>query len=75
MLADKNSGLQMHFLGQLKRHNGQMRFQIATSDNGFITPLDAELFDLISDLADKTLGNGYSEDDLSNDLKTRLKLG
>ena len=72
VIADKNSGLQTHFVGQLKRMNGQTRFQIATAENGYITPLDAGMFELICDLADKTLGSDYSEDQLSDDLKSRL---
>ena len=74
VLVDKNSGIQLHFLGQLKRHNGIVRFQLATAANGFITPIDPEIEALIVDLADKPLDRSYSEDDLFSDLKRRLSL-
>lgn len=74
VLADLNTGVQLHFLGQLKRVDGAVRFFIATADNGFVTPLDADIHDQIGDLAGKTIGRDYSEDDLAAELKTRLKL-
>ena len=74
VLADKNSGIQLHFLGQLKRQNGVVRFQIATSANGFITPLDPELEALIGDLADRAIDHSYPDQTLCADLKTRLGL-
>lgn len=74
VLADANSGVQLHFLGQLKRVNGVMRFQIATAENGFITPLSADLADKISDLADRTVNRAYTEDDLATDIKLRLEI-
>ena len=74
VLVDKNSGLQLHFLGQVRRLNGVVRFQIASVANGFITALDPDLTELIRDLADKPLDGGYREEDLSRDLKSRLSL-
>ncbi len=74
VLADTSSGIQMHFLGQLKRINGLMQFVIATAANGFFTPLDPDLYDKIADLANKTVNREYSEDDLAQDIKTRLQI-
>lgn len=74
VLADKNSSVQLHFLGQIKRVNGEKRFLIATRDNGFFTPLEAELADKIADLANRVINRGYSEDDLAEDIKTRLQI-
>lgn len=74
VLADKNTGIQLHFLGQLKRQNGIVRFQIATSANGYISELDPELVALIGDLADKAIDRTYPEETLCTDLKTRLGL-
>ena len=75
VLADRNTAVQLHFLGQLKRQNGQMIFVIATAANGYITPLDPDLHARIADLADKVIGAGYCEDDLFRDLSSRLDLG
>ena len=74
VLADKTSGIQLHFLGELKRQNGEVRFVIATKENGFFTPLDPEMSDKIADLANLTVNRRYSEDDLAQDLKTRLQI-
>lgn len=74
VLADTSSGVQMHFLGQIRRMNGEQRFVIATTENGFIAPLDADLADKIADLADLPVNRSYSEDDLAADIKTRLQI-
>lgn len=74
VLADSSTGLQLHFLGQLKRVNGMVRFVIATAENGFFTPLDADIHDKIADLADVTIDRSYAEDNLSQDIKTRLAI-
>ncbi|MGV8988051.1 MAG: hypothetical protein ACOH2H_17410 [Cypionkella sp.] len=74
VLADTNSGLQLHFLGQIKRLNGQMQFTIATKENGFISALEPEIYDKITDLADRTINRAYSEDDLAEDIKQRLQI-
>jgi hypothetical protein len=74
VLADESSGIQLHFLGQLKRMNGEVRFIIATKENGFFTPLDADITDKIADLANLLVNRSYSEDDLAEDIKTRLQI-
>ena len=74
VLADTSSGVQLHFLGQLKRIDGVVRFVLATAANGFITPLDADIADKIADLADLTVNRSYSEDDLATDIKHRLMI-
>ncbi len=74
VIADNSSGIQMHFLGQLKRINGEVRLIIATTENGFFTPLDPDLHDKIADLAGVTVNRSYSEDDLAEDIKTRLQI-
>ncbi len=74
VVADTNSGLQLHFLGQLKRVDGNVQFVIATAENGFLTPLDQALYDQIADLADRVVNRSYSEDELAHDLKTRLNI-
>jgi hypothetical protein len=74
VIADDSSGIQMHFLGQLKRINGEVRFVIATKENGFFTPLDPDLCTKIADLADVPVNRSYSEDDLAQDIKTRLQI-
>ncbi len=74
VLADGNSGRQLHFLGELKRRNGAVRFVMATAANGYVTPLDADLQTMIGASADRVLGHDYSEDDLFRDLSSCLGL-
>lgn len=73
VVADANSGRQLHFVGQLKRVDGELRFIIATQENGFFTPLDPEILILIGDLANRPVNRTYTEDDLATDLKARLE--
>lgn len=74
VLADSSSGIQLHFLGQIKRVDGVQRFHIATAENGFIAPLDAAVGEKIADLADLAINRSYSEDDLAEAIKTRLQI-
>jgi hypothetical protein len=74
VLADTSSGIQLHFLGQLKRVDGVVRFVLATRANGFFTPLDSDVEEKIADLANLTVNRSYSEDDLARDIKERLKI-
>ena len=74
VLADRNSGLQLHFLGELKRRNGEVRFVVATAANGYISPLDPDLEERIGGLANQLVDRSYDEDDLFQDLSVRLDL-
>jgi hypothetical protein len=74
VVADTNSGVQLHFLGQLKRVDGQVRFHLATATNGFISPLTDDMHDKIADLADVAVNRSYSEDDLAKDIRDRLQI-
>ncbi len=74
VLADTSSGIQLHFLGQIKRVNGEQRFVIASAENGFIAPLAPELSEKIADLANLLINRAYSEEALAEDIKTRLQI-
>jgi hypothetical protein len=74
VVADTASGVQLHFLGQLKRIDGTVRFVLATAANGFISPLADDIHDNIADLANLTVNRHYSEDDLARDIKERLRI-
>ena len=74
VLADTSSGIQMHFLGELRRVNGEVRFTIATKENGYFTPLDDEMAEKLADLANLPVNRSYSEDDLAQAIKTRLQI-
>jgi hypothetical protein len=72
VVADAHSGVQLHFLGQLKRIDGALRFAIASAENGFISPLQPELQVLINDLEGQVINRDYPEEKLAEEIKTRL---
>lgn len=74
VLADTSSGIQLEFLGQIKRVNGEKCFVIATKENGFFAPLGPEVAERIADLAGRAINRDYTEDDLAADIKTRLQI-
>jgi hypothetical protein len=74
VIADTGTGVQLHFLGQLKRVDGAVRFVLATSENGFFSPLADDIHAKIADLANLTVNRSYSEDDLAKDIKERLQI-
>ncbi len=74
VLADNSSGIQLEFLGQINRVNGEKCFVIATKENGFFSPLAADVAERIADLAGRTINRDYSEDDLATDIRMRLQI-
>jgi hypothetical protein len=72
VVADAQSGVQVHFLGQLKRIDGAVRFLIASAENAFISPLAQDLQIKIADLAGRVINRDYPEEELARDLKSRL---
>ncbi len=73
-LLDLNTGLQMQVLGQITRKNGQNVFLLATKKSGFISPIDPDLFALVSVLNGVQIDNDFSEEKLSERLKDLLSL-
>lgn len=74
VLADVSTGVQLHFLGQIKRVNGEQRFVLATAENGFITPLESDLSEKLVDLANRPVNRGFPEDALAEEIKMRLQI-
>lgn len=74
VIVDSASGVQMHFIGQLKRAGGETRLALATTENGFLTPLDPGLCDALADLANTALTCTFTEEDLATAIRARLAL-
>jgi hypothetical protein len=74
VLADSGTGVQLQFLGQIRRVNGAQRFTLATAENGFISPLDAATAAKLAEIAERVISRDYTEDDLADDIKTRLEI-
>jgi hypothetical protein len=75
VVADAHSGVQLQFLGQLKRIDGAVRFVLASAENGFISPLQPEVLALIEDLEGTVINRDHSEEDLAKEIKARLGVG
>lgn len=73
-LLDLNTGLQMQVIGQITRKNGQNVFLLATKENGFISPIDPDLYGLVSALNGVQIDKEFSEEKLSERLKDLLSL-
>lgn len=75
VVADAGTGRQLHFLGELRRRDGQTRFVMASAQNGFFSPLDPELASLIADLDGRVVDRSFSEKDLALALSRHLGVG
>lgn len=72
VLADAVTGRQLHFLGQIRRANGERRFVLATAANGFFGSFDPEIGAALAELDGSRLDRDYDEDHLAADVRTRL---
>ncbi len=73
-MVDANTGRQLHHLGDLRRRDGRERFVLATRENGFFSPVDAELALALGDLDGHALEGGGAEKALIGAIGTRLGL-
>lgn len=71
-LVDLNTGLQMHHLGDLRRRDGRQSFRLATRDNGFFSPVDAEIADALADLDGASVDGNAAERGLVDAIGERL---
>lgn len=74
IVVDDNTSRQLHHLGQVTVRDGNEIFVLATSENGFFAPLDAQIVTLLADLDSQTLSDVHSEDWLVGEIGRRLEL-
>ena len=74
VVADARSARQLHFLGELRRRDGRIRFVLATAENGFISPLEAGISDRLADLDGHPVDMAHPEAALATELTARLGL-
>lgn len=75
VIIDQNSGRQLHYLGEIRRRDGEERFVLATPGNGFIAVLEAPLAEKLHALDQQSLGKSYTEKDLAEAIEEQLGLG
>jgi len=72
VVADEDTGRQVHFLGELRRIDGRRRFVLATAENKFFSPLDPDLVAALADLDGTDVAGGAAERALSEGIASRL---
>lgn len=74
VLVDSNNGRQLQLLGEIRGNFIKKTFVFATKENGFISPIEEDTRESISDLENIEITSNYSEKDLAKDLEERLGL-
>ena len=72
VLVDRSSGRQLQMLGEIRGNFLAKSFVLATRQNGFLSPLDDDMFAAIGHLDGASLSETFSEDDLAQSLESLL---
>lgn len=74
LVVDGASARQMLHLGDVRRAGGESRFRLATRDNGFFSPVDADVSDALADLDGRVIGGAFPEPMFLAEIARRLGL-
>lgn len=74
VLADKSNGRQLQMLGEIRGNSFARRFVLATSENGFFSPIDDETRAAIGALDNQEIGGTMTEKELAQRLTELLGL-
>lgn len=72
VLVDRSTGRQMQMLGEIRGNFASKRFVMATAENGFISPLDAEMHVRVGHLDGIEISGIFTESQLAEALETLL---
>ncbi|WP_417524060.1 hypothetical protein [Marinovum sp.] len=72
VLVDRSTGRQMQMLGEIRGSFLSKRFVLATSDNGFFSPLDAEMQAVLAHLDGREITGEFTDRDLAQCLEDML---
>ncbi len=72
VLVDRSTGRQMQMLGEIRGGFMSKRFVLATSDNGFLSPLDAKMHAALAYLDGVEITGEFSDRDLAARLEDLL---
>ena len=75
VLVDYETGNQLHYLGEVRGKGAAARFRLATKDNGFYAPLEAELCERLRAIDGAPVIDAAAEDRLKKAIEERLALG
>jgi len=74
IVVDVNSGRQLQHFGNIHEVNGARIFALATTDKGFIAPIDDATLEALADLDGVCLGPFYDGPELAADIGIRLDI-
>lgn len=72
IVVDQTSGKQLHHIGEIRVRNGVDVFVLATSANGFFSPLDGVIAEALSELDGMAIAGDGSEEQLAATIGARL---
>lgn len=72
VVVDEASGRQIHFLGELRRIDGQRRFVLATRANRFFTPVEEAIAAALADLDGRSVASDADRQALAAEIRGRL---
>lgn len=72
--VDVTTGRQLQHFGDIRDREGLKMFVLATKANGYISPLDAGIEEILMDLDRVVLGSSYAAADLAADIGLRLDI-
>ncbi|MCB4806192.1 hypothetical protein QO001_005600 [Methylobacterium brachiatum] len=72
VVADFESGRQLHHVGDLRGPRQAPRFVLATKENGYFAPLDTAISERLAALDGTVVAEGDAEDRLKREIAARL---
>lgn len=75
VVVDENTSRQMHYLGEIRRVDGTVRFVLATRANGFFSELDPDLAAALHTLDQAPMGGGRTDASLGAEIMALLGYG
>ncbi|RWQ31204.1 hypothetical protein [Mesorhizobium sp.] len=69
---DRNTGRQLHHIGDIRDRGGDQVFVLATKQNGFFSPVDEIVAEALADMDGSRLAATYSEEQLAFDIGAKL---
>ncbi|RWB07658.1 MAG: hypothetical protein EOS07_03100 [Mesorhizobium sp.] len=69
---DRNTGRQLHHIGDIRDRGGDQVFVLATKQNGFFSPVDEIVAEALADMDGSRLAATYTEGQLAFDIGAKL---
>lgn len=70
--VDRNTGRQLHHIGDIRNRAGEQVFVLATKQNGFFSPVDEAVAQPLAGLDGSRLVATYTEEQLAADIAAKL---